>query len=106
MPISCRAVSLLTLFVGSQRCERSRTLLFCDSFDHVVSWIIRSFVDCFRETWTLTLEVGLSGVAWFSIGHATVSSEAFFRGGTGPGSAKKARILFRFRNSPSRFRVS
>ena len=33
IPISCCALSLLTLSVDSQRCERSRVLLFSDSFD-------------------------------------------------------------------------
>ena len=62
IPISCGALSLLTLSVDSQRRERSRVLFFSDSFDR------RGFINnplsiVPGELCSDFEEVGLSGAA-------------------------------------------
>jgi hypothetical protein len=103
IPISCRALSLS---VDSQRCERSRTLLFSDSFDPRGfmnnSILCRLFPGDLGSGFE---RVGLSGANALSIGHATVFSDGFPEGKWLTSSRRRGEILFRFRNSQSRFRA-
>ena len=106
MPNSCLAVSLLTLLVGSQTCERSRILLFCDSFDsRGFMKIIRSFVDCFGERWTSAFQKSVHLLPHsLSIAHATVLETGLSRECLARYRIDR-KTLFRFRNPSSRFRV-
>jgi hypothetical protein len=63
MPTSCRAVSLLTLFVGSQSCEPSRTLCFCDSFDPRDFMVSSILCRLYPGDLDSDFEVGWSGAA-------------------------------------------
>ena len=103
IPISCRALSLSA---DSQRCERSRTLLFSDSFDP--RGFMNNSILCRLFPGDLGSDferVGLSGADALSIGHAMVFSDGFPEGGVARELAKKGEILFRFRISQSRFRA-
>jgi len=75
IPISCRALSLS---VDSQRCERSRTLLFSDSFGPrgfmTNSILCRLFPGDLGSDFE---KVGLSGANALSIDHATASLDCF-----------------------------
>ena len=90
MPISCPALSLS---VDSQRCERSRTLLFSDSFDPRGFMNNSIFVDVPGDLGSDFERVGLSGADGLSIGHATVFSDGFPEGGVAYELAKKGEIL-------------
>src|SRR5271166_5476767 len=81
IPISCRALSLSA---DSQRCERSRTLLFSDSFDP--RGFMNNSILCrlFPGDLVSPFErVGSSGADALSIGHAMVFFRRLPRGGSG-----------------------